>query len=66
MRNFKYLVKIGKEIIEEGTTEDLKIAKKAFKHGRNSHGSIIELNPDGSCFTEVAHKKIGGKLYSWE
>ncbi len=66
MRRFKYCVKLNKEIIEEGITTDLKIAKKAFKHGRNSYGSITELNPDGSILTEICSKKIGSKLYCWE
>jgi|GEM_PF-4345094 len=61
---FKFCVKLNKEILEEGTA-DLKTAKKAFKHGRNSYGSITELNQDGTAFAEVGYKKIGGKLYCW-
>lgn len=65
MKNFKYCVKYGRDIINEGITTDIKIAKNAFKgYGKNVYGSIQEIFEDGqSC--EVAHKKIGGKLYSW-
>lgn len=64
MRQFKYYVKLNREIITEGIA-DLKTAKQAFKHGRNSYGSITELNPDGTILTEIGCKKIGGRLYCW-
>ena len=67
MREFRYCVKANRDIVNEGITSSLKEAKGSFKgFGRNSYGSITELNTDGTDHTEIGHKKIGGKLYCWE
>jgi hypothetical protein len=67
MRQFKYYVKLNSKIVAQGITTSLKDAKDSFKgYGKNSFGSIEELNPDGTVLTEIGHKSIGRSLYCWE
>ncbi len=65
MKTYKYIVKLGNEIVNQGETTKKTEAIKAFKgFGRYSYGSIAEIYPDGST-SEIGYKKMGKSLYCW-